>query len=106
MDRYKRRLSSSDTDSPKPARKQQRLGDSDVVYELNMTKQNEDTSPGDAQLSQVFHQMNEMKTDILKSFESKLEETKVAVEKIMMKGVVNCQNSRDKGPPLGNSARG
>ena len=52
MDRDKRRLSSSDTDSPKPAHKQQRLGDSDVVYELNMTEQNEDTSPGDAQLSQ------------------------------------------------------
>ena len=29
--------------------------------------------------------MNQMKTDILKSFESKLEETKVAVEKIMIK---------------------
>ena len=23
-----------------------------------------------------------------------------------LKGVVNCQNSRDKGPPEGNSARG
>ena len=23
-----------------------------------------------------------------------------------IKGVVNCQNSRDKGPPEGNSARG
>ena len=23
-----------------------------------------------------------------------------------VKGVVNCQNSRDKGPPEGNSARG
>ena len=85
MDRDKRRLSSSDTDSPKPAHKQQRLGDSDVVYELNMTKQNTDTSPGDAQLYQVFHQMNQMRTVILKSFESKLEETKVAVEKIMIK---------------------
>ena len=25
---------------------------------------------------------------------------------IPVKGVVNCQNSRDKGPPEGNSARG
>ena len=24
----------------------------------------------------------------------------------IIKGVVNCQNSRDKGPPEGNSARG
>ena len=24
----------------------------------------------------------------------------------MIKGVVNCQNSQDKGPPEGNSARG
>ena len=24
----------------------------------------------------------------------------------ILKGVVNCQNSRDKGPPEGNSARG
>ena len=24
----------------------------------------------------------------------------------LVKGVVNCQNSRDKGPPEGNSARG
>ena len=25
---------------------------------------------------------------------------------LALKGVVNCQNSRDKGPPEGNSARG
>ena len=25
---------------------------------------------------------------------------------LAIKGVVNCQNSRDKGPPEGNSARG
>ena len=25
---------------------------------------------------------------------------------MLFKGVVNCQNSRDKGPPEGNSARG
>ena len=25
---------------------------------------------------------------------------------VTFKGVVNCQNSRDKGPPAGNSARG
>ena len=25
---------------------------------------------------------------------------------LTVKGVVNCQNSRDKGPPEGNSARG
>ena len=28
------------------------------------------------------------------------------IELLCVKGVVNCQNSRDKGPPEGNSARG
>ena len=27
-------------------------------------------------------------------------------KRFIIKGVVNCQNSRDKGPPEGNSARG
>ena len=31
---------------------------------------------------------------------------KVRSSYIYIKGVVNCQNSRDKGPPEGNSARG
>ena len=30
----------------------------------------------------------------------------MAYNKLKFKGVVNCQNSRDKGPPEGNSARG
>ena len=30
----------------------------------------------------------------------------ITVENLLFKGVVNCQNSRDKGPPEGNSARG
>ena len=34
------------------------------------------------------------------------EYTEPAVKANLFKGVVNCQNSRDKGPPEGNSARG
>ena len=30
----------------------------------------------------------------------------ITLPKMSIKGVVNCQNSRDKGPPEGNSARG
>ena len=37
---------------------------------------------------------------------SKLKELSSAEMNIHVKGVVNCKNSRDKGPPEGNSARG
>ena len=33
-------------------------------------------------------------------------DTLVSIDEAAIKGVVNCQNSRDKGPPEGNSARG
>ena len=36
----------------------------------------------------------------------KLDANVVASMSVDLKGVVNCQNSRDKGPPEGNSARG
>ena len=76
-----------------------------------------DMDRGNVTLLDVMKEIRAVKTsvnDIKKSIETvkgnyselKEEIKELKTENTNLKGVVNCQNSRDKGPPEGNSARG
>ena len=47
-----------------------------------------------------------MWTNVIAMMYISVDSTFIERRAAIVKGVVNCQNSRDKGPPEGNSARG